>query len=279
MKYSDPKQTKHFELNAEEKFTFERQGWLGPFPLLTPLEASEIAEECMNFRSEFASPEELEVEIRSGRPQAKPWYKSLHGNKERIYDICADNRIVRKIASLIGDDVLLWGSSCNFITPGSGHRWHVDVEHLQWDGVSVFLGLQCMDQKSTLKIITGSHRIDPPPQSLGINSDELALRYCQEIYEDATLVNVPVSNGEFFLFSGRVWHASSNVTSETRASLIIQYCNSYQKTSVPLNFNPPIRWHPSQPPCALVSGNDLGRLNNIVRRPGRVAYPEFDPGL
>jgi ectoine hydroxylase-related dioxygenase (phytanoyl-CoA dioxygenase family) len=147
------------------------------------------------------------------------------------------------------------------------HRWHVDLEHRQWHGVSVFLGLENLDLDSTLKVLTGSHRMPERPQAYGVQDDAGALAAVRRQASEAEIVRVPLEPGQFFLFAGRLWHGSHNTGTRTRLAMILHYSRPDVRVQVPLNFDDPIRWHPSRPPCVLVAGQDRHGLNRLVGRP------------
>jgi ectoine hydroxylase-related dioxygenase (phytanoyl-CoA dioxygenase family) len=80
--------------------------------------------------------------------------------------------IVARVASILGPDVIAWGMTTSTVRPGQRHRWHVDVEHRRWPGVSVFVGLRNMARGSSLKVISGSHRLEESPGDGGLGDAE-----------------------------------------------------------------------------------------------------------
>jgi ectoine hydroxylase-related dioxygenase (phytanoyl-CoA dioxygenase family) len=80
-------------------------------------------------------------------------------------------------------------------------------------------------------------------------------------------VRIPVKPGGFFLFDGRLWHGSDNTGPNIRLAMIIHYSRPDVRVQIPLNFDAPVHWHESRPPCVLVSGEDRHGINRLVGRP------------
>jgi hypothetical protein len=128
------------QLSAEEKAHFDQDGWIGTFPLFTVSEvrrACELREQVLPqvmFPGQFAQAEDpLAFERR-------PWFKSLHTLVPEYYDAARHPAIVGRVASLLGPDFMAWGLTLTRSVPGGAHRWHVDIEHMHWPGVSVYIG-------------------------------------------------------------------------------------------------------------------------------------------
>src|SRR6201999_106301 len=159
-------------------------------------------------------------------PQAlerKPWFKSMHAMVPEYFDLAGHPAIVGRVASLLGPDLIAWGLTLTRSTPGGVHRWHVDIEHMHWPGVSVYIGLENNDMHSTLKVLDGSHLMGARPQAFGVKDDASAKAVVEDKTPEAKVVRVPVRPGEFFLFHGQLWHASHNTGSNVRIAMIIHY--------------------------------------------------------
>jgi ectoine hydroxylase-related dioxygenase (phytanoyl-CoA dioxygenase family) len=189
------------------------------------------------------------------------------------YDVACHHAIVSRVASILGPDVLAWGLTLTRSIPSGVHRWHVDIEHLRWPGVSVYIGLVNNDQDSTLKVLSGSHRMPERPQAYGVEDDGGALAAVQPAEPEAEIVRMPTGPGQFFLFDGRLWHGSHNTGPNIRLAMIIHYSRPDVRVQIPLNFSDPIHWHESRPPCVLVCGEDRYGINRLVGRPGPLPPP------
>lgn len=252
-------------LSADELERFKRQGWIGPYPLLN---GSEVAELCRSYRGTNVR---FIRRMRSAEESAEnfgrlPWHKSMHIYLPAFRMLSAHPAIVERIASILGPDIIAWGVTVSRLRPWQGHRWHVDVEHDSWPGVSAFIALENISPRSTLKVISGSHTLPVLPQSLGKLWDNAALAVSQLLEPASALVGVDLKPGEFFLFDGRLWHGSRNRGWRSRSAIIAQYARPDARIAIPLGFDQPVRWHSYQPPCLLVRGEDRVGINNLVRR-------------
>ncbi len=243
---------------------FKNKGWVGTYPLLTPRGGRLLLSVHDRTRGRFAG---LRTDSAGSGDPPPPWFKSQHAYISEFYDVARHPAIVGRVASLLGPDILAWSFTINSYFPGKVHPWHVDVEHLRWPGVSVFLGLRNITIKSTLKVISGSQRIRQLPEEFGVVDDESALAACLKFVPDAELVRVPIREGEFFIFDGPIWHGSQNMSFKLRSAAIIQYCRPDQKITAPINYGRSVQWHPVPPPCILVRGEDRWGINRLVGRP------------
>ncbi len=159
-------------LSTAELTRYERDGWLGVYPLLTPEGVTYTCQVRERVMRGFMSPDWLARSHDARDLELRPWFKSMHAYVPTFYDITCHPAIVDRMVSILGPDVIAWGATLLRAVPGKTHRWHVDVEHRHWDGVSVFLGLENIEPRSTLKVISGSHRMSEPPQAYGIHDDD-----------------------------------------------------------------------------------------------------------
>jgi ectoine hydroxylase-related dioxygenase (phytanoyl-CoA dioxygenase family) len=251
-----------------ERSRFDQAGWVGSYALISPDGVRRLTALRDMVLPRITLPDEM---ARSEDPQAfarRPWFKSMHVLVPEYYDVASHPDIVGRVASVLGPDLIAWGLTLTRSVPGGVHRWHVDIEHMHWAGVSVYIGLQNNDLASTLKVLEGSQHMGVRPQALDVKDDASALAAVRNKRRDATILRVPVRPGEFFLFHGQLWHASHNTGDKLRVAMIIHYSRPDAPVRIPLNFDDPIHWHPSQPPCVLVSGEDRYGVNRLVGRPG-----------
>jgi hypothetical protein len=246
------------ELTPGEIVFFKKNGWVGPFPLLNREGVEKASALRYSNEGRFRTPGNSRFSF-----LLKPWFKSMHVKIPEYREIACRPFIVEKIASLLGNNLIAWGTTTTRRSPGQRHRWHVDVEHHQWKGVSVFLGLKGTSKLTSLSLITGSQNLGVMPQSLNIDDDDSVLAYCRQTIPEAELVTPDVKEGEFFLFDGPVWHASENKSEGERIALILQYSTPEYEIKMPKNWNHPVQWHPSRPPVVLVKGVDKFRVNKL----------------
>ena len=254
-------------LTGGELAKFRTEGWAGPFPFLTQRGSDQAEKIYRRIYRKFKSPERGDLQ-KPGAFSERPWSKSMHAYVPEFYDLAAHPAVTDKVADILGPDLMVWSLTLNLYRPGERHRWHVDIEHKKWKGVTVFLGLRNITERSTLKVISRSHRMGSMPQELGIDEDGSALAACRSVEKEALLTAIPLREGEFFIFDGLLWHGSRNETFRTRGAMIIQYSRPDQPIALPMNTTPPVQWHPTPPPCVLVKGEDRWGVNRLVPRPG-----------
>jgi hypothetical protein len=255
-------------LSADELSRYQHDGWLGVYPLLTPEGVAYTCQVRERVVRGFMAPDWLARSRDAKDLELRPWFKSMHAYVPTFYDITCHPAIVDRMVSILGPDVIAWGATLLRAVPGKTHRWHVDVEHRHWDGVSVFLGLENIEPRSTLKVISGSHHMPEPPLAYGVTDDDSqALAAVRSQVPVSEIVPVPVKPGEFFIFAGRMWHGSHNSATLPRIAMIIHYSRPDAHIRVPTDWNEPINWHPARPPCVLVAGEDRAGVNRLVARP------------
>ncbi|MGA2869492.1 MAG: phytanoyl-CoA dioxygenase family protein [Verrucomicrobiota bacterium] len=250
-------------LSQIEKDHFKRNGWVGPFPLLTHGEVSKLHEIYESSIHRFTSPSEA-ANLQKSQPFPKPWYKSLHAHLPDFKKLVNHPSLVERVSDLLGPDIIAWGVSVTVRQPGQIHRWHVDVEHKQWRGVSAFIGLTGTSSLSSLKVISGSHNITDMPQTLKVSNDIEALKEAKKRISSCEIQTISMSEGEFFIFDGLLWHGSINTSNLTRLAAIAQFSSTSERVGLPLSFDEPVRWHDSQPACILVKGRDEYGRNVII---------------
>ena len=229
---------------------YTHQGYIGPFQLFDQKQGAALVKE-------FAFPNDILT-----------WYKSIHEKSDPVVRTAKSEKVLSKLIPILGNDILLWGSSFIEQAAGKTHNWHLDVEHGKWDGATLWLGLKNLNQDTTVSLITRSHLIDTAPQAisgLDVANDEAVLAAARKYDPACELVTLRLKAGEFIIWSGRVWHNTHNRSSKNRFAIILQYCSPSQQTFVPLTYEyPNTKWGTVKPPCALVHGKDEFHLNTLI---------------
>src|SRR5579863_2948393 len=105
-----------------------------------------------NRQQPFANLRKFDLSLGGG----KYWYKSAQFFVPEVRMLGCDPKVLDKIKGIIGDNVLMWGSQV--ITKRStSHRWHSDIEHIAWRGVSIWIGVDNVGPDNTMKVVPGSH--------------------------------------------------------------------------------------------------------------------------
>ncbi len=234
---------------------FNKYGYLGPFTLFDKKECEKILQE------------------RCFPPKTYTWYKSIHEKSSIIRDLSLNSLILEKIKNILGKDILLWGSHFIHQKPKGYHAWHLDVEHGAWNGITIWIGLKNLSNKTPLSIITKSHLINTAPQELkkkhniDVTDDKLVLSSAKKYDPDCELKEFYLKEGEFIIWSGRTWHKTSNMSEQARDSIILQYCTTDNSVKIPQNYEyPHTKWSEQKPPCFLVNGEDKFKKNNILTK-------------
>ena len=267
-------------LSASERQRFERDGWLGPFPLLSLSEARSLAPALQRAFDQtrgyhYPDRDELARFYAAGGSyyEETPWFQSLHALSPRLREVGRDPRIVERVAALIGEDVMHWATICFFQHPGERLHWHSDNEFHHVRGVSVWLGAANTTPQNALKILPGSHRFPKRPEDYlsagaetmrSLEGDERALAIARQWKPDAEFVRPAVSDGKFILFNGNLWHASDNPGKELRYAMGLRYSPPDQKVRIPMTAWEPTVWDPAQPPTVMVRGEDHFGLNRRI---------------
>jgi len=252
-------------LSNDERERFEAWGWLGPFPLLTS-EGVDALSEAFTATGERFSWKNLRASCEQNDFDTHPWFKSLHAYLPAFGEVACQPAIVERIASLLGPNLMAWGVSVTTRHPGQVHRWHVDVEHLKWPGISAFIGLKNASSNSSLTVIPGSHHFSSTPQALGAHSNSEVLVAGRTYDPNCHLETIDINDGEFFIFHGRLWHGSHNIGRKTRTAVIAQYSTPQAEVAIPMGWDEPITWHSYRPPCLLVKGTDTSDINRTLNR-------------
>lgn len=252
---------------------FEETGFVGPVRLFQP-------QECSAILPGLAGPSSLE------------WSKGHAAASRAFYDVGRDARIVEILVYLLGPHVMLWGASLVIRRPGQSHVWHTDIETSDPSAraVSVWIGLEGANRKSSLQIAPFSHRFGASLQQVyaeagkrrGAVSRDDILEWTTARDARSGVFEPDLSDGEALLFDGRLWHGSHNIDSETtRTALLLQYATPGTPVRIPDLEHPewPFRLRQDvMPPCIMVAGSPRGLANRIVTAPSPASVAPPDRG-
>lgn len=266
-----------YSLSKDEQKRFESEGWIGPFPLLPADEARALARELQRAYDQtkgfyYPDRETLTSFYAEGGSHYNdtPWFQSLHALSPRLLEVGAASEIVDRVGALLGEDVMLWGTICFFQPPNGKLHWHSDNEFHHVRGVSAWMGAANTTPNNALKIIPGSHQFSKRPEDflstgaetmLSMQDDARALKIAKAMKPDVEIVRPAVSDGEFILFNGALWHGSDNPSEDLRYAMGLRYSPPDQKVRIPMTPWEPTIWDPAQPPTVMVKGEDRFGLN------------------
>jgi mannose-6-phosphate isomerase-like protein (cupin superfamily) len=248
---------------------FQRDGFAGPVELFG-------RRECIALSNYLDS---------SDRFAPADWAKGRAVTDWLLYRIAANPRLLEWLSPILGDDIVLWGSSVVKRPAGTVHPWHVDIESSTSDGrfATLWVGLRNAQHNATLQLIAGSHLCSRTVQQAqaqkglrrGEASATTVLEWARALNPAAELVEPRLKNGEAVLMDGRLWHASRNErTLGVRPALLLQFASADSaarmyndsKLEWPFEFIDTLK-----PPTILVGGTATAGPNRIVRPPANSA--------
>lgn len=269
--------TSHY-LTSQEIKTFKDTGVLGPFDLLSESEA-ETTLRALRFEkarlflwhrllSRSGALDHFLPKKRWGKAE---WGKGLHLVSQRTRSFSTHPMILDKIESLMGTDLVQWGTSLITQVPNTIHPWHVDSECWESEGVTAWIALKNVSSQATVKVITRSHLLHQHPKSLQIEgdlrnvSDERMLEIVRSFDSDAELIRLDAKPGQFYIFSCKVWHKAANISPLHRSIATFQYSPAQATLKMPnKDYSLPILEGTGPIPCCLVRGYASQSSNRIV---------------
>lgn len=245
---------------------FAIMGYAGPIPVFT-------SEECRRIMRSLRKGPAI--------PRAD-WSKGHAVSSRLFFELSTYRPILDLVAYLIGPDVMLWGALLVWRPPGAVHPWHTDIETSAAElgkTVSVWVGLEHADQRSSLRPISSSHRFGVTVQQAALEkgrrrgeaNDEEITQWALERDRRSRLVKPGLRNGDALFFDGRLWHSSYNENRVfSRAALLLQYGSPDTSIRIPDSafLEWPFRFVQSpNPACIMVRGTDSYSVNRTVSGP------------
>lgn len=265
-------------MNIEQKVkSYKKNGYIGPDDLLEKNQTSRILEEfynCINIYPYMGPGEnKYHQNIKQYWKELGPdthWFKSMHLLLPTVRELAKNEYLLKLIKPILGPDVMLWGSQIISTKPGQHHKWHIDVETLEWDSINIWISLKNTSIDATLKIISKSHYFNHTPQSLeekkllDLSDDKKVLEWAMKENLKSELIIPSPKEGQVILFHGRTWHGSFNMSNKERTSILLQYSNPRVRVKIPKTFSEPVVWHSFRPPCLMVHGKDRFNKNSFI---------------
>ncbi len=157
---------------------------------------------------------------------------TAHLRHARVYDLLTDARIVDRVADLLGEDVIAWGSHFFCKMPGDGKRvsWHQDASY--WPltpskAVTAWLAIDdATVENACMRFIPGSHRLGHLTYTLSENDEANVLNQTVASVEQlGAPVDVELPAGEISIHSDLLLHGSeANLSNRRRCGLTLRYC-------------------------------------------------------
>ncbi|MEL7171506.1 MAG: phytanoyl-CoA dioxygenase family protein [Pseudomonadota bacterium] len=213
-------------LSAADRAAYDRNGYLCPVPVMSTAEAARHRAMLESFEARHEQ---------GAYPQPMETYKRINSHivMREAAQIALDARILDRVESILGPDVLVW--SCEFIVKEARTdkviAWHQDLTYWGMDGsdheVTAWVALSdASAEAGCMRFVPGSHKNAlvahedrDDPANLLSRGQELAVEVDEADADIAAL-----RPGEMSLHHGRIFHASGpNVTDDRRIGLVIRY--------------------------------------------------------
>jgi len=215
------------------------------------------------------------------QPVPLDWWKGRAATDLFYAVVACDQRIIRLLRALLGNNIILWGIDIIHRAPGEIHPWHCDIESCAPEGgfVSVWIGLRNTSRESALKMVTKSHKFGRTIQEQayrqglrrGEATDQIIMEWAKQLNPTAELVIPEMEDGNAMFFDGRLWHGTWNTRQTgTRAAILLQYASADRPVRMidlnhlewPFRFREDLR-----PPVLVVSGQADLSANRVVPFP------------
>ena len=210
-------------LTAEQVESYNRDGFVRPLDIFTSAEITGIRQYFDRLLADAIAQGGDSYSISTAHLQ--------HGG---VYDILTHPRIVRKVADLLGEDVIAWGSHFFCKMPGDGRSvaWHQDASYWPLSpsrAVTVWLAIDDADRENAcMKFISGSHhsghltyrRSDPDEHNVLDQTVEDAESFGEVVYDE-------LRAGQISIHNDMLLHGSdANESQRRRCGLTLRYCRA-----------------------------------------------------
>lgn len=194
-------------LSPQQIDQFHGEGYAGPFAAVMPDEMAEIRQR-------------IETDVLTCDGPSQNRLQARHLDHRFVYDLAAGPTIADRVASLVGDDLMLWTTYFVSKDPGGAEiPWHQDANYWPIEpaiNISAWLAIDPVTTvNSCVNIIPGSHRAVIPHvkaregMAFGQEADP------QQV-DASKAISMELKPGEFFLFTERLLHQSNPNTSDLR---------------------------------------------------------------
>lgn len=243
-------------MSREEIESFHNNGYLGPFALISPDEMREL------------EPEIEEKVFQTEGPVPGAPIKSRHMDSPLVYDLVSRPEIIDRMASLYGNDLILWATYFFDKAPGGKEiPWHQDGNYWPLEpviNISAWIAIDDVTiENSCVQVIPGSHK-QIVPHIKSTEDMAFAEMADPQFVDTSKAVNIELKPGEFFLFNEKTLHHSEpNRSLKRRRGMTVRVTIPIVKIDHEI---PPL--HPGHK-AILVSGKDYMGFNQLCAPPLR----------
>ncbi|MFM7320105.1 MAG: phytanoyl-CoA dioxygenase family protein [Armatimonadota bacterium] len=201
---------------------YNRNGHIGPFRVLSP-------EEIDDLRTWF---DHLLAQTLAAGGNSYS-IATAHRRHARIWDLLHLPAIVDRVADLLGDDVVAWGSHFFCKMPGDGKivDWHQDAVYWPMTPsrtVTVWLAIDDADtENACMRFVPGSHLHGPLTHlpSTATEDNVLNLKVENPLAQGRAPFDDVLAAGEMSMHSDLLLHGSlANGSNRRRCGITLRYC-------------------------------------------------------
>jgi ectoine hydroxylase-related dioxygenase (phytanoyl-CoA dioxygenase family) len=235
---------------------YAEMGYTGPIRAFSDAEAAELRR---NFYATIGQSE-------NSPGPTKTYMAAWHHQHRWAYDMATSPRILDRIETILGPNIVMWAMHFWYKEPHSGKRipWHQDAAYwhiMPKKNVSAWIALgPTFFENGCLRIIPGSHRTLLEHQPITDDTSQFSQGLPPEAIDESTAVNLEMQPGEFVIFNEATYHGSeANGSDIARVALSIRY------TSPDVKFEIEKWTDAGRIKTFLVRGEDTHHLNDGIR--------------
>lgn len=212
-----------FALSKDETNQYERDGYLSPIDVFDVGEVLEL-------RRQFEA-----FEARAG-DHAPALRTDLHLLEKWAWDVVTDPRVVDRVASILGENVLLWSMNWFIKEAGDGKYVSLHQDANYWglephDVTTAWIALSdAGEETGPMRFLPGSHRGELFDHDNTHAEDNLLSRgqVAQTTVSHAETSLAPLKAGQMSLHHVRILHGSdTNRSSDRRVGMVLRYCGTH----------------------------------------------------
>jgi hypothetical protein len=208
-------------LSREQVEQYNREGYISGITIFEPEEIAEIREYFDGLLARVLAAGGDSYSI-----------NAAHLKYGRVYDILTDERIVSRVADLVGEDVIGWGAHffCKLPRDGKTVAWHQDVSYWPLSAagtVTVWLAIDDADlENACMRVIPGSHLHGAIEYRSSDSGEGNVLNQTVDAIETyGEPVGCELKAGQVSMHTDLLLHGSeANVSDRRRCGLTLRYC-------------------------------------------------------
>jgi non-heme Fe2+,alpha-ketoglutarate-dependent halogenase len=209
-----------YALSPEEVARYARDGYLYPYDVLDAAEVAEARRKLEGF------------EAKIGGPLPRALISMPHLYAAFVDEIIRSPKILDRVESLLGPDILCW--DCSFLTKEphakSFFSWHQDATYWGLEPYEVLTAWVAFSPATRasgcMQVMTGSHLGELAPHRDTFGQDNMLSRgqEMQVEVDESRCTDMPLAPGQMSLHHVKIAHGSGpNTTDDRRIGLVIRY--------------------------------------------------------